>query len=78
MDHRMLRTQYRAEDRGNQEVVRCVGQLLGCLSESHTKRSFDDVQYLVPLMYPLLRLCKELPRHNRLSVSGRGLFSPGS
>ena len=38
MDHRMLRTQYNPDDRGNQEVVHCTGQLLSCLSDSNMER----------------------------------------
>lgn len=34
-----------------------------------TCRSAGDVQFVVPLMYPLLRLCKDLPQQNKLAVS---------
>jgi hypothetical protein len=69
MNHQMPATGYRQEDRGNQEAVHCLGQLLGSLSSHQLQRSSEDVQFVVPLVLPLLRHCKDLPRTNKLSVS---------
>ena len=87
MNHQMPASSYRQDDRGNQEAVHCLGQLLSSLS-SHTLRrselcsfsiptslslcllrSSEDVLFVVPLLLPLLRLCKEIPCANKLSVS---------
>ncbi len=75
LDIVLPRTSFKAEEPSNTACMSCVGSLLGKLSEGGQRSEgglntcSEDIEHLIPLLYPVLRLCKQLPKSNRLHVS---------
>ena len=69
MDHMMPRTNYKPEDPSNQTCLACIGRLLDIFAEKRETTTFRDIEHVVPLIFPLLRLCKVIPKTNPLAVS---------
>ena len=65
----MPRTSFRSEDPGNYSCLVCIGSLLHKLTEDDLGAGSHDFEQLVPLLLPILRLCKQLPMANPLHVS---------
>ena len=65
----MPRTSFKSEDPGNYSCMVCVGALLRKISEDGLGAKSQDFEHLVPLLFPILRLCKQLPKANSLHVS---------
>lgn len=69
MEHMMPRSNFNPQHRANQDCVTCVAKLLELLSDQELCVSAQDVNMVVPLLHPLLRMCKHIPRTNSLAVS---------
>ena len=69
IDHMMPRTGYKPEDPSNQSCNDCIAKLLDIFAEKRDETTVRDIEHVVPLIYPLLRLSKLLPKTNPLAVS---------
>ena len=69
VDHMMPRTGYKLEDSSNQSCSDCIARLLNIFAEKREVTTFQDIEHVVPFIFPLVRLCKLLPRTNVLAVS---------
>ena len=68
IDHMMPRTGYKPEDLPNQSCNDCIARLLDIFAEKRDE-TVRDIENVVSLIFPLLRLCKLLPKTNPLAVS---------
>ena len=69
MDVALPRTNFKSDDPSNVSCVSCVGSLLQKLPEVELGAGLADFEHLVPLLFPVLRLCKQVPKANPLHVS---------
>ncbi len=69
MEHLMPRSGFSPELSSNRDCIACVAKLLEVLCDRQLGVSEGEVEMVVPLLHPLLRMCKQIPRTNDLAVS---------
>ena len=71
IDQQMPRTNYKPEDRSNVDCMTVIGRLVETLAEPQLGVTDDDIEFLSPLIHPLMRLHKVLTPNNTLVVRTR-------
>ena len=66
----MPRTNYKPEERANTDCMTVIGRMVETLAEPELGVTDDDIEFLSPLIHPLMRLHKVLTPNNSLVVSG--------
>ena len=64
----MPRTNYKPEERSNTDCMTLIGRLVETLAELELGVTDDDVEFLSPLIHPLMRLHKILTPNHPLVV----------
>ena len=64
----MPKTDFKPEVQSNSDCMTCMGKLLETLADPAVKASEEDIEKAVYLIYPLLRLSKQISKNNPLYV----------